>query len=67
MAEVCKTDLIWITKQLDILAAEYASRGGQANKARRYYVERMSIKLKRKLKLVHDYEQESVGSGTGSI
>ena len=60
MAEVCKTDLIWITKQLDILAAEYAQRGGQANKARRYYVERMSNKLKRKLKLFHN------GTKTGS-
>ena len=50
MAEVCKTDLLRITRYLDDLAAIYANAGGQRNKARKYYVNYMSEKLKRKLK-----------------
>lgn len=54
MAEVCKTDLKRITRHLDALAAIYGEMGGQRNKARQYYVNYMSQKLKRKLKLYHN-------------
>ena len=56
MAEICKTDLLRITRYLDDLAAIYGNVGGQRNKARRYYVNYMSQKLKRKLKSVHNHE-----------
>lgn len=56
MAEVCKTDLKRITNYLDALARIYKEAGGQRNKARQYYVNYMSEKLKRKLKTKHNYE-----------
>ncbi len=58
MAEVCKTDLKRITLYLDALADIYGSLGGQRNKARQYYVDYMSKKLKRKLKKFHDVQEE---------
>lgn len=57
MAEVCKTDLKRITQYLDALAEIYGSLGGQRNKARKYYVDYMSKKLKRKLQKFHDDEK----------
>lgn len=58
MAEVCKTDLIKITRYLDALAAIYGESGGQRNKARKYYVNYMSEKLKRKLKQHHKIDKD---------
>ncbi len=57
MAEVCKTDLKRITQYLDALAEIYGNLGGQRNKARKYYVDYMSKKIKRKRQKFHDNEK----------
>ncbi len=54
MAEVCKTDLRRIVNYLDTYAKECGEKKGQKYKARQYYLNQMSNKLKLKLNKFHN-------------